>query len=286
MPSSTTRRPRDSYGTRFRLPSRARPGATRSISRSPSTPNPKSPAPPSNWATSAIGRPAPRSASSSAARPRAKARRSGPPVPSTSSASLPATRPFSRKCARGHRYGSSAFRRHDMKIFLDTASVTELKEGVAMGLVDGCTTNPSLIGKELKEIANNVVVKCPLTKDGLKAVKHLSGEGIRVNQTLCFSAPQALLSAKAGATYISPFLGRLDDIGAVGMDLIRDICLIYKNYGYKTQVLAASIRNPIHVIDAAKAGAHVSTMPFNVLEQLIKHPLTDIGLKKFLDDWT
>jgi len=209
-----------------------------------------------------------------------------------------------------------------MKIFLDTANVSEIKEGVAIGVVDGVTTNPSLIakekkpfrplveeicslvpgdvslevvatdfegmvkeGEELAQIAPNVVVKCPLTKDGLKAVKYLSGKGIRLNQTLCFSAPQALLSAKAGATYISPFLGRLDDIGAVGMDLIRDICLIYKNYGYKTQVLAASIRNPIHVIDAAKAGAHVSTMPFNVLEQLIKHPLTDIGLKKFLDDW-
>ena len=209
-----------------------------------------------------------------------------------------------------------------MKIFLDTASVSELKEGVAMGLVDGCTTNPSLIakekrpfrplveeicsivpgdvslevvatdfegmvkeGKELKEIAKNVVVKCPLTKDGLKAVKHLSGEGIRVNQTLCFSAPQALLSAKAGATYISPFLGRLDDIGAVGMDLVRDICEIYRNYGFKTQVLAASIRNPLHVVDAAKAGAHVCTMPFTVLESLMKHPLTDIGLKKLLDDW-
>ena len=109
--------------------------------------------------------------------------------------------------------------------------------------------------------------------------------GIRLNQTLCFSAPQALLSAKAGATYISPFLGRLDDIAHVGMDLIRDICEIYRNYGFKTQVLAASIRNPLHVVDAAKAGAHVCTMPFSVLQQLMKHPLTDIGLKKFLDDW-
>ena len=191
-----------------------------------------------------------------------------------------------------------------------------------MGLIDGCTTNPSLIakekrpfrplveeicsivpgdvslevvaidfegmvkeGEELSQIAPNAVVKCPLTKDGLKAVKYLSGKGIRVNQTLCFSATQALLSAKAGATYISPFLGRLDDIGAIGMDLVRDICEIYRNYGFKTQVLAASIRNPLHVIDAAKAGAHVATMPFAVLEQLIKHPLTDIGLKKFLDDW-
>ena len=209
-----------------------------------------------------------------------------------------------------------------MKIFLDSANVTELKEGVAMGLVDGCTTNPSLIakekrpfrplveeicsivpgdvslevvatdydgmlkeGKELAQVAPNVVVKCPLTKDGLKAVRTLSGEGIRVNQTLCFSATQALLSAKAGATYISPFLGRLDDIAAVGMDLVRDIVEIYRVQGFRTQVLAASIRNPLHVIDAAKAGAHVVTLPFAVLEQLMKHPLTDIGLKKFLDDW-
>ncbi|HET7874600.1 MAG TPA: fructose-6-phosphate aldolase [Methylomirabilota bacterium] len=209
-----------------------------------------------------------------------------------------------------------------MKIFLDTANVQELRDGVAMGLVDGCTTNPSLIakekrpfrplveeicsivpgdvslevvatdfdgmvkeGKELAQVAPNVVVKCPLIKDGLRAVKHLSGEGIRVNQTLCFSATQALLSAKAGAVYISPFLGRLDDISHVGMDVIRDIVQIYQNYGYKTQVLAASIRNPLHVLDAAKAGAHVVTMPFSVLEMLMKHPLTDIGLKKFLDDW-
>ena len=209
-----------------------------------------------------------------------------------------------------------------MKIFLDTASVSELKEGMAMGILDGCTTNPSLIakekrpfrplveeicsivpgpvslevvatdfegmvkeGKELAQIAPNVVVKCPLTKDGLKAVKRLTGEGIKVNQTLCFSASQALLSAKAGATYISPFLGRLDDISHVGMDLIRQILSIYANYGFKTQVLAASIRNPLHVVDAALAGAHVATIPFAVLEQLTKHPLTDIGLKKFLDDW-
>jgi transaldolase len=209
-----------------------------------------------------------------------------------------------------------------MKIFLDTANVDEIKEGVALGVVDGVTTNPSLIAKEkrpfrplveeickivpgdvslevvatafedmvkegeqLAQVAPNAVVKVPLTQDGLKAVKYLSGKGIRVNQTLCFSAPQALLSAKAGATYISPFLGRLDDIGAVGMDLIRDICEIYRNYAYKTQVLAASIRNPLHVVDAAKAGAHVATMPFAVLQQLMKHPLTDIGLKKFLDDW-
>jgi transaldolase len=209
-----------------------------------------------------------------------------------------------------------------MKIFLDTANVNEIKEGVALGVVDGVTTNPSLAakekrpfrplveeicrivpgdvslevvaldfegmvkeGEELAQVASNVVVKVPLTADGLKAVKYLSGKGIRMNQTLCFSAPQALLSAKAGAYYISPFLGRLDDIGAVGMDLIRDITEIYRVQGFKTQVLAASIRNPLHVIDAAKAGAHVCTMPFNVLQQLIKHPLTDIGLKKFLEDW-
>jgi TalC/MipB family fructose-6-phosphate aldolase len=135
------------------------------------------------------------------------------------------------------------------------------------------------------KIAKNVVVKCPVTKDGLKAIKHLSGEGIRGNHTLCFSATQALLSAKAGAAYISPFLGRLDDIGAVGTDLVRDICEIYRNYGFTTQVLAASIRSPLHVIDAAKAGAHVTTMPFSVLEMLMKHPLTDSGLSKFLNDW-
>ena len=210
-----------------------------------------------------------------------------------------------------------------MKIFLDTANVNEIKEGVALGVVDGVTTNPSLAakekrafrplveeicsivpgdvslevvaadfegmikeGQELAQIAENVVVKCPLTRDGLKAVRHLTNKGIRCNQTLCFSAAQAFLSAKAGAFYISPFLGRLDDIGHVGMDLVREICEIYRVQGFKTQVLAASIRNPLHVIDAAKAGAHVVTLPFGVLEQLMKHPLTDVGLKKFLDDWT
>ena len=209
-----------------------------------------------------------------------------------------------------------------MKIFLDTANLSQIAEGVAMGMVDGVTTNPSLVAKEkrpfralveeicaivpgdvslevvaldfdgmvkeaeeLRQIAPNVVVKCPLTKDGLKAVKYLSGKGIRVNQTLCFSATQALLSAKAGAYYISPFLGRLDDIAHVGMDMVRDICEIYRTYGFSTQVLAASIRSPLHVLDAARAGAHVVTMPFVVLDQLMKHPLTDIGLTKFLDDW-
>jgi transaldolase len=140
-------------------------------------------------------------------------------------------------------------------------------------------------GKELAQIAPNVVVKCPLTRDGLKAVRRLTRDGIKVNQTLCFSATQALLSAKAGATYISPFLGRLDDIGHVGMDLVRQIAEMYRVQGFRTQVLAASIRNPLHVVDAALAGVHVATMPFVVLEQLLKHPLTDIGLKKFLDDW-
>jgi len=208
-----------------------------------------------------------------------------------------------------------------MKIFLDTANVAEIREGVALGVVDGVTTNPSLIarekrpfrplveeicalvpgdvslevvaidvegmvkeGEELAQVAPNVVVKCPLTKDGLKAVKRLSGKGIRVNQTLCFSPGQALLSAKAGATYISPFLGRLDDIAHVGMDLVREICEIYRVQGFRTQVLAASIRNPLHVVDAAKAGAHVATIPFAVLEQLMKHPLTDIGIERFVAD--
>jgi transaldolase len=209
-----------------------------------------------------------------------------------------------------------------MKIFLDTASVSEIRDGVSIGIVDGVTTNPSLIakekrpfrplveeicslvpgdvslevvatdfegmvkeGEELATIAPNVVVKCPLTKEGLRAVRRLSQQGVKVNQTLCFSPTQALLSAKAGAAYISPFLGRLDDIAHVGMDLVRDIVHIYRNYGFATQVLAASIRNPLHVVDAAKAGAHVATMPFAVLEQLMRHPLTDLGLAKFLDDW-
>ena len=209
-----------------------------------------------------------------------------------------------------------------MQIFLDTANVAEIKEGVAMGMVDGITTNPTLIakekrpfrplveeicsivpgvvnlevvatdeegmikeGKELAKIAPNVVIKLPMTKDGVRAIKRLSSEGFKTNQTLCFSPSQALFSAKAGATYVSPFLGRLDDVGHVGMDLVRTILTIYNNYGYETQVLAASLRNPLHVIDAAMAGAHVATMPFSVFDQLLKHPLTDIGLKKFLDDW-
>ena len=209
-----------------------------------------------------------------------------------------------------------------MQIFLDTANLDQIREGVALGVLDGVTTNPSLIakegkpfrslveeicrlvegpvslevvatdeegmvkeGKELVKIAPNVVVKCPMTKDGLRAVKRLSSEGIKINQTLVFSPAQALLSAKAGATYVSPFIGRLDDVAHVGMDVIRAIMSIYANYGYETQVLAASIRHPLHVVEAAMVGAHVATMPFAVLEQLLKHPLTDAGLKKFLDDW-
>ena len=209
-----------------------------------------------------------------------------------------------------------------MKFFLDTANLDELKKGASWGIVDGVTTNPSLIAKEgrpieeqvrmicdivdgdisaevisieadamiaegrkLAKIHKNIVVKCPLTREGIKATSALSKEGIRVNVTLCFSAGQALLAAKAGAYIISPFVGRLDDIGAVGMDLIRSITQIYKNYGYKTQVLAASLRGPTHVIDSALAGAHIGTMPFKVLDMLFNHPLTDKGLEQFLKDY-
>ena len=209
-----------------------------------------------------------------------------------------------------------------MKFFLDTASVKEIREGVALGVVDGITTNPSLIaregrpfreiveeicrlvdgpinlevvgtdadtmvaeGRDLAKIHANVVVKVPMIAEGLKALRRLHLEGIKVNVTLCFSPNQALLAAKAGATYISPFIGRLDDISHVGMELVRDILTIYRNYGYPTQVLAASLRHPLHLVEAAKAGAHVATMPFAVLQQLLKHPLTDIGLERFLSDW-
>jgi len=209
-----------------------------------------------------------------------------------------------------------------VKFFLDTANLDELKKGASWGIVDGVTTNPSLIAKEgrpieeqvrmicdivdgdisaevisteadammaegrkLAKIHKNIVVKCPLTRDGIKATAALSKEGIRVNVTLCFSAGQALLAAKAGAYIISPFVGRLDDIGAVGMDLIRSITQIYTNYGYKTQVLAASLRGPTHVIDSALAGAHIGTMPFKVMDMLFNHPLTDKGLEQFLKDY-
>ena len=209
-----------------------------------------------------------------------------------------------------------------MKFFLDTANLDELKKGASWGIVDGVTTNPSLIAKEgrpieeqvrmicdivdgdisaevisteadamivegrkLAKIHKNIVVKCPLTREGIKATAALSKEGIRVNVTLCFSAAQALLAAKAGAYIISPVVGRLDDVGAVGMDLIRGITQIYRNYGYQTQVLAASLRGPTHVIDSALAGAHIGTMPFKVLDMLFNHPLTDKGLEQFLKDY-
>jgi len=210
-----------------------------------------------------------------------------------------------------------------MKFFLDTANLNEIREGAALGLVDGVTTNPYLVAKEgvgdfrqhvaticdlvkgdvsaevtsldtegmLREgrdyaaIAPNVVVKCPLTIDGLKATRQLTLEGVRVNVTLCFSAAQAILAAKAGAAYISPFLGRLDDIGQNGLALLAEIVQIYRNYDWKTEVLAASVRHPVHVTEAARIGADVATMPFKVMEQLVKHPLTDKGLDQFLADW-
>jgi transaldolase len=209
-----------------------------------------------------------------------------------------------------------------MKFFLDTANLEELKKGAELGLVDGVTTNPTLIAKEgsttaeqinkiceiidgdvsaevisttteemlsegrqLAQLHQNVVVKLPLTRDGIKACSTLSGEGIRVNVTLCFSAGQALLAAKAGAYIISPFIGRIDDIGWEGMNLIREIVTIYRNYGFPTQILAASLRSPTHVIESAKAGAHIGTMPFKVMDMLFNHPLTDIGLAQFLKDY-
>jgi transaldolase len=208
-----------------------------------------------------------------------------------------------------------------MKFFLDTANLDELKAGARWGIVDGVTTNPSLIAKEgiaieeqirkicdiidgdisaevvatdsdqmlvegrkLARIHKNVVVKVPLTRDGIRACSIFSSEGIRVNVTLCFSAGQALLAAKAGAYFVSPFVGRLDDIGANGMDLIREIVTIYRNYSFNTQLLAASLRNTTHVIEAAKAGAQVGTLPFKVMDSLFNHPLTDKGLDQFLKD--
>lgn len=209
-----------------------------------------------------------------------------------------------------------------MKFFIDTANIGEIQEAARMGVLDGVTTNPSLVAKEgkdfrklleeicaivdgpisaevvstdfdgimkegrdLAKIHKNIVVKVPLIKEGLKAVKALKGEGIRTNVTLCFSPNQALLAAKAGAAFISPFIGRLDDISHNGMDLIRQIVTIYRNYAFETEVLVASVRHPLHVVEAAMIGAHICTMPFKVIDQLIKHPLTDIGLEKFLADW-
>jgi transaldolase len=209
-----------------------------------------------------------------------------------------------------------------MKFFIDTADVGEIRKALDMGLCDGVTTNPSLVAKTgrafddvLREIValvpgpvsaevtaveaagmleeahryarfgDNVVIKIPLIVEGLKAVKVLAGEGVRTNVTLCFSPSQALLAAKAGATYVSPFVGRLDDVSEDGMALIAQILEIYRNYDYGTQVLVASVRHPLHVVQAARMGADVATIPFSVLAQLAQHPLTDIGLKKFLADW-
>jgi transaldolase len=210
-----------------------------------------------------------------------------------------------------------------MKFFIDTADLNEIKEAHELGVLDGVTTNPSLCakvgvsdfeghikkicdivdgdvsaevisttydeiveeGRKLSTIADNVVVKVPLIKDGIKAIKTFSNEGIKTNCTLCFSASQALIAAKAGATYISPFIGRLDDISTDGMNLISDIRLIYDNYGFETEILAASIRHPMHFFESARLGADVATMPLKVIDQLLKHPLTDIGLDKFLSDW-
>ena len=209
-----------------------------------------------------------------------------------------------------------------MKFFIDTANVDEIKKANDLGMVDGVTTNPSLVAKEgkdfrqlikeicaivegpvnaevvsveaekmvaeaedLADIADNIVVKVPLIEEGLKAVKILAEKGIKTNVTLCFSPVQALMAAKAGAAYISPFVGRLDDISAVGMELVEQIAAIYENYGYETEIIVASVRNPVHVLDAALIGADIATIPFKVIQQLIKHPLTDIGLEKFLTDW-
>lgn len=211
-----------------------------------------------------------------------------------------------------------------MKFFLDTANVKEIQEAASLGLLDGVTTNPSLVakegrslsfkevlveicnivdgpisaevvsleadamvkeGKDLAKIHKNIVVKVPLIAEGLKATKRLTAEGIKVNVTLCFSPTQALLAAKAGAWCVSPFIGRLDDISSNGMELIRQILTIYRNYDYKTLVLVASVRHPQHVVEAALAGGHICTMPFTIFQQMVKHPLTDNGLKKFLADW-
>jgi len=210
-----------------------------------------------------------------------------------------------------------------MKFFIDTADLNEIKEANDLGVLDGVTTNPSLCfkvgvkdfeghiakicdivdgdvsaevisttyeeiveeGRRIASIADNVVVKVPLIKDGIMAIKTFSDEGIKTNCTLCFSATQALVAAKAGATYISPFIGRIDDISNEGMNIIADIVQIYQNYGYGTEILAASIRHPMHVLEAARLGADVATMPLKVIDQLMKHPLTDVGLEAFLSDW-
>ena len=175
-----------------------------------------------------------------------------------------------------------------MRFFVDTANVEDIRKANDMGIICGVTTNPSLIAKEGREIAAihpNMVVKIPMTVEGLKAVKVLSAEGIKTNVTLIFSAAQALLAARAGATYVSPFLGRLDDISMPGIDLIYDITEIFQMHNIETEIIAASVRNPIHVIDCAKAGADIATVPYKVLEQMTKHPLTDQGIAKFQADY-
>ena len=209
-----------------------------------------------------------------------------------------------------------------MKFFIDTANIDEIKKGLALGMVDGVTTNPSLIAKEprpfieiieeicslvegpvnaevisleadgmvaeareLVKISEKIVIKIPMIEEGLKAVKRLTAEGIKTNVTLIFSASQTLLAAKAGATYVSPFIGRLDDISIKGMDLIADIMTILRNYGFPTEVIVASVRNPMHVVESALLGADIATIPYKVIAQLAKHPLTDTGMKQFLSDW-
>ncbi|MCK4645197.1 MAG: fructose-6-phosphate aldolase [Candidatus Aminicenantes bacterium] len=210
-----------------------------------------------------------------------------------------------------------------MKIFLDTANLKQIKEAASWGIVDGVTTNPTLLskedqkfeelikkicrvisgpvnvecvstkskdiieeGRELAKLADNIVLKIPICVEGLKAIKVLSGEGIQVNTTLIFSPTQALLAAKAGARYVSPFIGRLDDISHEGMDLVDKIIAIFSNYGLETEVIVASIRHPLHVVDAALVGADIATIPFVVLDKMVKHPLTDIGMEQFLKDWS
>ncbi len=210
-----------------------------------------------------------------------------------------------------------------MKFFIDTANIEEIKKGIDMGLVDGVTTNPTLLSKEKKDpnmiikeimsivsgpvsleviskdtqgmcrearelasLGDNAVIKIPMTEDGIKAVRILTQEGIKTNVTLIFQPLQALIAAKAGATYVSPFIGRLDDISSRGMAIVEDITTIFNNYGFETEIIVASIRNPLHVLDAAIIGADIATIPFSVLRQLISHPLTDIGLEKFLKDWS
>jgi transaldolase len=209
-----------------------------------------------------------------------------------------------------------------MKFFIDTANIEEIKKGMAIGMVDGVTTNPSLVakekrpfidilgdicrtvpgpvsaevvsldaggmvkeGKELARLAENIVIKVPMTPEGLRATSEFAAEGIKTNVTLVFSAMQAMLAAKAGATFVSPFVGRLDDTGVKGMDMVEDIVTIFDNYGYETEIIVASVRSPQHVLDAALIGADIATIPYKVIEQLARHPLTDAGIAQFLADW-